>query len=333
MLAGEDAEAIRVGEAAYAMADELGLEQLRAHTLNTLGMARFATGGDGAGELERSIEIATAINSPEGVRSLKFLGATHALLGDLERSAELFARTRVAADRFHDAYNIRWLQAERALELYWSGDWDEALAIADEFVAAAEVGAPHYMEASCRRARGQIRFARGELDAARTDSIQALESSRAARDPWFLNPSLAFRARMLVEEGKRDEASAVADELLGLWRRTARVSRVAFEVGDLAVTMAALGRGRDLLDAAADATPTHWLAAGCAYVAGDYLRAAERYAEIGSRPDEAQARLEAAKALPMAAAAAERDRAVEFFREVGAQGRVRELEALLTTAG
>jgi hypothetical protein len=35
----------------------------------------------------------------------------------------------------------------------------------------------------------------------------------------------------------------------------------------------------------------------------------------------------------MPAAAAERDRAVEFFREVGAQGRVRELEALLTTAG
>ena len=58
-----------------------------------------------------------------------------------------------------------------------------------------------------------------------------------------------------------------------------------------------------------------------------------RFARIGSQPDEALARLQAAEALLEAGRAgearAELEPAVEFFRRVGASRYVREAEALL----
>ena len=51
------------------MASVLGLDELHAHLLNTVGMSR-ATLGDTGGleDMERSIEISRRINSPELIR-------------------------------------------------------------------------------------------------------------------------------------------------------------------------------------------------------------------------------------------------------------------------
>jgi hypothetical protein len=56
---------------------------------------------------------------------------------------------------------------------------------------------------------------------------------------------------------------------------------------------------------------------------GDLVRAADIYAEIGSQPDEAVARLEAAKRSP-AGRDGELERAIAFFRSVGAHAYLRE---------
>ena len=76
-----------------------------------------------------------------------------------------------------------------------------------------------------------------------------------------------------------------------------------------------------------------WAEAAKSYFAGDFARAADRYEEIGSRTDEAEARLRAAKSLMSSGNVAEGEtqleRALGFYRPVGATRFIREGEALL----
>jgi hypothetical protein len=78
---------------------------------------------------------------------------------------------------------------------------------------------------------------------------------------------------------------------------------------------------------------TRWLEAATVYVNGNPADAARMYAQIGSQPDEAYARLRAAEELLAAdrrgEAEAELNQALDFYRRVGAVRMVREAEALL----
>jgi tetratricopeptide (TPR) repeat protein len=183
-------------------------------------------------------------------------------------------------------------------------------------VAEAAGGARHYLECECRLWRGRIRLARGEVTAAVEDAERALELARESGDPQNLDPALAFGARVLLATDRHAEAAKLADELLaGLAGRLLNPSLGV----DLAVDLVELGRPAEVLD---DAPPSPWLEAARAFVAGDPRRAAASYAEIGARPDEAHARLTAARRLlgdgRLAEGRTELDRALGFYREVGA---------------
>ena len=332
MLAAEEEQAIRVGRQALAMAEELGLDELRAHALTNIGLARVTSGDhDGVADMERAIAIATAINSPESVRASKVLGATLLLLGELSRTARLFASGREAADRFGDAYNIRWLAGAEVLELYWAGQWDEAVAEAERFFAVSDATGPHYMEAVCRRVRALARLGRGELAAAGEDAEKALAFARTARDPWLLHPALATAARIGAAAGATEQAGRHADELLGIWAHEDAI--LSYELPDLVVALESLERADDLRGAALGVEkPTRWLLAAAAFAAGDFEEAARLYAEIGSLPDEAFARLRAAETLLAQGrrreAGAELERALGFFRRAGATGLIQDAEVL-----
>ncbi len=307
MLEGEQHEAIRAGRESLAMAEELGLDDLRAHTLAAIGTARI-TGGDfgGLGDIERSISIAREINSAEMVRGLRHLGAAHVLLGDLPRGFSYMDEARRAADRFGDAFNSRWLRAEYAIELYRTGRWDEAVRAADEFIAESSGGSPHYMESVCRYARGHVRLARGEFDAAWSDACRGLEIARASQDEWLVHPSMAFAARSGVVSGRRADGSALVDEVLGNWSE--RRPLPAYWLADLVVAALLLGREDEVAELAAREQPeTRWLAAARAAAGGDLLGAADLYGEMGSLPDEAHARL----------LAGDQEAALGFYESVG----------------
>ena len=65
MLAEAREEAIRIGEEALAIAEELCLRELQAHALVNIGTARTGMGdGSGIEDLLRAIEIASATGSP-----------------------------------------------------------------------------------------------------------------------------------------------------------------------------------------------------------------------------------------------------------------------------
>ena len=252
--------------------------------------------------------LSEAIRSPESTRAYRFLASTVALEGELQPAFEFFARGRRAAERFGDAFEERWLRAAFVTECYWTGRWDEAVERADEFIAAADAGSPHYMETACRRVRSLIRLARGDAEGAVADARRSLEVARTANDPWHLNQALGVRARALGTGDDVEEASSAAAELLRRW--SAGGPQPAFEAFDLAVALDALGGSGKLEQVPGT---TRWLAAARAYTRGEFVAAAAILADIGSQPDEAYALLRAPGADDVG-------RGLAFFRGVKASG-------------
>jgi class 3 adenylate cyclase/tetratricopeptide (TPR) repeat protein len=321
MRVGEADDAIRVGHDALALAEQLELDELRAHALNNIGGARLVKGDHlGLEEFERSLAISRPLNSPEATRSCRLMGGALTVEGDLEHASELFAEGRRLVERFGDAFERRWLDVALVLENYWRGSWDAALSGADDFTAEAEKGSAHYMETACRRVRGLIRIARGDDIGAGDDSERALTVARVANDPWFLNQTIAFRSRVLAHVGELEDANALADELLAIWSRVEGATAPGYDAVDLAIALTTLGRADDLAIVAGSRRRTRWFTAALALAAGDFRGAAELFDEIGSVPDRAYAQL-------LAAREAGDDRglrsALGFFGQVGASGFLR----------
>ena len=334
MIADENQRSIQVGSEALAMAEELRIDELRAHALDSIGIARTRSGDpQGIGDLEQSIAIAVAGNSLESVRGYANLGNALVENGELERAFEVYQQGRDAARRFGDADRILWFEVERMYEWYWRGGWDDALCLADEIVAQVDAGSPSASEQDARLVRARIRLGRGDQSLALDDSARALELGRHAGYPEMLVPALALHARMVQSAGRADEAAALTGELLSVWPTGCPTS---YWLADLAFTLRDLDRSAALEAAAAAAPSTsRWLEAARLIAAGDLGAAAETYARIGSQPDEAMARLGAARALLVAgsrgAAEQELAKAVEAFRRLKATryiGNAEELSAI-----
>jgi hypothetical protein len=112
---------------------------------------------------------------------------------------------------------------------------------------------------------------------------------------------------------------------------------LAYTSQELALLAAAGGQVPALLnvlEGVPDVTP--WVIACRAAVLGEYTKAAEAYAAIGSLPDEAHARLQAGGRLLAAGqgarSARELEKSLAFWRSVGARGRIEECESLLGRA-
>jgi len=332
LMTAEPEEAIRLGSETLVMAEELQLDDLRAHALTTIGFARGTTGDDGGvDDLEQAVAIAETVSSPETIRSHAMLAAVLDHQGDLRRAAEVRERAWRAADRFWNPMLIRFLESERVAESYWSGRWDDAVRVADDFVEQSEKGARHYGEILCRQMRAEIRLARGDHEGALDDATRGLDRARRTGHPQSLYPALAIAGRILLLAGEGDEAGRHADELLRQWRR-APSTPPSFWVTDVAIVLTGLDRGEELAALAKTGSSTRWLAAASALLV-EPAHAVELYREIGSRPDEAYARVRTAQALlgerERAQAERQLDQALAFYRGVGAEAYVQEAERLV----
>jgi hypothetical protein len=171
-------------------------------------------------------------------------------------------------------------------------------------------------------------FGRGETERAVAESQLAVAFAQTARDPQSLYPTLAIHAHLLVLAGCRSEANELADDLMHLvTEREFHANRwatvIAFALDDL-------GRPGDpagVLERLANPTP--WRNAALAYANGDRVGAADVLSEMGNHTDEAYARLRAAEEGD---GADQRDRALAFYRGVGATAHVRRVEALLSAS-
>jgi hypothetical protein len=128
-----------------------------------------------------------------------------------------------------------------------------------------------------------------------------------------------------------------ASELLAVLAEQRSLAAEADCAGDLAMVLHALGRGVELVQLAARVTTsTPWLQAATAVATGDFERAAGIYAQIGSRPHEAFARLCAAESLladgRRVEGNAQLQRALTFYRKAGAIAHIRHGEGLLAAS-
>ncbi|MGB2953553.1 MAG: adenylate/guanylate cyclase domain-containing protein [Gaiellaceae bacterium] len=336
LMIGHDERAIELASESLQLAEEFGLDAVRARNLNTIGVTRVVAGDSGGLEdLVRAVAIGAAANSYEEIAASANLTWMTALLGDVRRAGELHEQTCRIADRIGlDSY-IRWQQAEHVFHCHWEGRWDEAVATADAFIGDVEAGPSHYMETACRYIRGTIQLARGNGERALADALRATEVARGADDPQSLNPALAFEARARVAIGDAEAARMVADELLAAWSESG--VGALHESVDGAWAFRALGRSDaflEVLEHARDQTP--WHEAARMIAAGDFTAAADVYAEIGSVPDEAYARLRAAEELVRVGNRGEADRqlrlALPVLTRLRAAAWEAEAEALLAAS-
>jgi hypothetical protein len=334
MLGGETASALALADEALAMAESLDLGELRADILITVGTALGSSGNlDGVEQVKQGLDLALACNS------LTVAGRAYHNLSsivyqlDFRRSVEYLAESRQIARRIGGEASAAYSDSAWIGDLYWLGDWDEALRLADDFIAECEAGRSEYGEDAARETRALIRHARGDIDGTRTDITAAIALGRAANEPQAWSPALILAAVIALEFGRRDEADAYITEVLA---DTTQIF-LHLQTVDLAFVAKDLGRASELRTfLEASPRPTLWHAAARAVLEGEDARAGDLLEELGIPTLSAHARLRAAKALAATGRRAEADEqlraALAFFRSVGASRYVRDAEALLAAA-
>jgi class 3 adenylate cyclase/tetratricopeptide (TPR) repeat protein len=337
LLAGKGGEAIRLGREGLAMAGLLGLDELRARALHIIGGARVRSGDvGGLEEMEQSISIAVEANVPtERCRAQGDLAGMLAERGQLERAFAVFQEADAAAHHFGLVGRLRWFRGLRPSYQYEFGRWDEALAGADQFLAEVEAGSPHYLAAFCYDIRAGIRLGRDDVPGALADAEHAIELARLTKDPQNVFPAAVTGANVFRESGNSARASGLADECLAELRLGTSAGQVLDSLHGLAWTLSALGRGAELIEAL-PSIDVAWVQAAEAFAAGDPRRAADICGGIGAVTQEARDRLWLAEALieqnRRAEADVELQRALAFYRSVGAARYIREAEGLLAAS-
>jgi len=338
MLADRNDTAIELGRQAIAMAEKLGLDDLRAHTLVNVGTARVAGAGDPGGlvELEEGIVLATEAKDISGmIRAHNNLGVMHLILGNVDRSlAEVQEAQRIAEHFGHRAFVRFGIGGPLLAHAIYAGHWDEGARMADEFLAE---GTAHYQASVALAWRAVVRVARGDMDGAINDAERALELSRPANDPQIKVTVSEMVAMVFLSAGDRARASEMLEEgLVGL-RELRQIGFPVVWLHGLAWVASVLGRADDVLEAVKDEpSDTPWLRAARAVAVGDFRGAAEIFAVLPAPAFEAFFRLRAAEQLVTEGRRAEADLqlrpALAFYRGVGATRYVREGEALLAAS-
>jgi class 3 adenylate cyclase len=328
MLADETDEAVRAGREALEIAEQLGLAELVPAALVNIGSARANAGDDegGIADLERAIEIAKATNNPELARAYNNRGAMES---NNERSYEWQLLAKEAADRLgHGPVGV-FVEGQLVMAQFELGHWDEFVVRAEAFLATCEAGAPSYNEVWVRDDLAYIYLARDQDDDAIPEAARSLALAREIKDPQGLQPALSANIRTDLALGRVERARNFARELLTLLEHGV----TTFGLGRLALAADVLDIRDDVRQAITRLPDRASVRTATAILDGDLVRAAEMSAEDGWRVDEAEQRFHAAESLVAQGRRAEADvqlqKALAFYRSVGATRFIREGEALL----
>jgi class 3 adenylate cyclase len=337
MLASDDTEAIRLGSEAIAMAEELGLDEVRAAALNNVGSARAARGDDqGLADLAEAARIAEAANAGfELSRARGNLATQLWLQGRLAEAFSLWQQAEEDTVRFGQLSFKRWMQGVVIYPLYVVGEWAKALSRAEAFIAEIESGSPHYLACVGYFTRGLIRLGRGEAASAVVDGEEALTLAARAADPQQVVPTNASVAHIYCELERKERAGSLVDDSLSALEGLDSIGFAGTSMHMLSWTLAALGREQDLAAAQGELS-VPWAQAASAFAAGDPVEAAQICSAIGAQTEEAYARLSAARMLLGQGRRAEADAqlrpALEFYRSVGAAHYIRQGESLMAAS-
>ncbi|MHB8641589.1 MAG: ATP-binding protein [Gaiellaceae bacterium] len=329
MLAGEGREAIDVGVEGLELVRQFADERLEARSLITIGTARGHIGEGNIEELEQGIEIAERVNAmTEYVRGTNNLAQELFVMGDLAGADALYDAALERVDRIGLTAGIAWMLGQKLSMLYFTGEWDRFAPLALRYRSVIARMPGHYLESGVDMLEADIMSARGE-QGAEAAWARAIELCRAAGDPQAMGPPLAHRALVLFDEGRLTEAVPLVDEVLTLQDEHGAALFYTWLIA-LAWLLVDFGREPEMQTAVRGGV---WLATAEAIVGGDPSTAAAELERIGLRPYEAYTRLRIAEQLAaegrQVEAQAHLDRALAFYRSVGATAYVRRAEALL----
>jgi tetratricopeptide (TPR) repeat protein len=317
MLDDEHDQAIRLGREALDMAEQLGLDELRANVLSTIGTA-MSNAELGAGDdlVRQAIALGTALNSVEGPRALNNLAVSAYQQGSVLREHELLLEARAVAERIGSENYARFAEGNLCWTFFAIGDWDESLRRSEAFIAECEAGSGHFLEGIAQFARAQILLARDDLDAAMRASSRMVELSSAESSRAAVRYHL-FAARLAHELGRPAEARAAFDTALAGTDRIYSHNAITFVL--LAEDLGLVDR-LDELPGRGPVSP--WAEIARLVVAGDLTEAARRLDAAGHLTLAAQVRLGSCDDAELA-------KAVDFFRSVGATRYLARAEAQL----
>jgi predicted ATPase/class 3 adenylate cyclase len=332
MLGSDEEEAIRIGSEALALAEELDLDELRIHALTTIGTAKAWRDHTGEEELERALELATAVNSPLGATVLNNLSVLATQRGDVVRAEEFNRATLELAQQFGDRETVRFSRGNLLYNLTFRGRWDEVVESADQFIAECETS-PHNMEMAAREMRAHVRFARGNIDGAFEDLERSLALAREMGDPTRVLPGLLNLAHPLALLGRTEEARTLVSEALEIARENPSIGHL---LGGIASQAAKLGVAPEVTEIIGEAPDGPWKDTALAVARGEPMYTAELYHRMGLVALEAEVRFEAGESLLESGRTAEGvaalEQALPFFRSVSAAFYLNRIEALLQEA-
>jgi tetratricopeptide (TPR) repeat protein len=254
------------------------------------------------------------------------------LSGDLARADDLYREAEGVAAQFGEETGVRWSRGNQLQAAFTLGRWDEAEEAAIRFIRECE-SSPHYLESAAREVRALVRLGRGDVEGALADFDRALDLARVARDPQAIVPSLLDYARACAMLDRREQARGLAEEALThLAEAPAMAGILGNVLGAHAHELGVADRARNLMPE--PTVPFHH--AAIANLDRDYARAAEVYDGMGAVRFAASARVASAEQLLAAGrraeAEAELEKALAFYRSVGATFLIREAEGLLAAS-
>jgi class 3 adenylate cyclase len=341
MLQARYEEAIRVGAEALPLVEALGMDIQRARLHIVIGTAHWGLGDTrGLDEIREGISIAETATDFDmvGVGYDNLAAGLHCY-GRLEDARRMFSARSEHCERYGLSRLLRFIRTEAAEWDYLDGNWDDAIAVADELIGVAEGGSRHYSDPEALSLRAWIRLARGDATGADHDSERAVALARAS-DSQAQSAAYPIRAAVAFAVGKRTEADELVSELAAMGKRMVGALNTPFPtLPAVAWVFRDVGREEEFIDAVLDADPIKglWNEASRAIAEGELVRAAEIIEDIGHTAGAAYARLRAAEALAAAGkeaeAAAQRAQAEDFYRTVGAIRFIGNGETLDTASG
>jgi class 3 adenylate cyclase/tetratricopeptide (TPR) repeat protein len=314
-------------------AERLGLARPRVRILNLRGDARVALGDEGGfDDFDSAIALGSELRLHDVLQSsLNNKLSRQIDFGRVDEVEGTIVELRRNAERLGANHELRWVGEVEAEVAYTRGRWHEAVPLLDAFIAESEV-APHYLDPVALNNRALIRRAKGDLEGAASDSERSLEVARKADEAQILGLALVGRAAALLDTGRRADALALAREVIALDNLVLN----DFSVVEAAWVMLDLGLAYEYGAWVRRRPGPAWPRAAELICSGDLAGAADLLERIRYRPGEAQARLRLARELVEQGRRAEADvelqRALAFWREVGATRYVREGEALLAAS-
>jgi class 3 adenylate cyclase/tetratricopeptide (TPR) repeat protein len=335
-IAGDREGGKRLGESALAMAESLGLDELAAHALTTIGMVKLGLGDrTGVADIERAFDVALEVGTPLAATVASNLAIQFMFDGNLQRAGELWAESLRLAERFGDEASRVFFSSTSLWLAFAEGRWEHALEGADAFIKECETGSPHTNEWLVRTVRGSIREARSDVEGALADHLRSVQIAREIQNPIYLAETLTNCAATLAGQGEREQALVMLREVVDVTCEHGMCSGLAIcgvFADELGIT--------DSLRAAVEQAPgpefRGWQDAFLLVLAGDLRSAADRFAAMGNTAFEARQRLHAGERLlalgQRAAGDVELEKALDFYRSVGATLFVERAKALLANA-